>query len=105
MAKNPTVVVPFRAVEPKHVANRVHSLAQDTSNVVWTQHAIDRLDERGITTRQVLTTLRQGRAEGLPVLDENGGWKIRLAKRSAGQPVRVVASLRQNQVYVVTVYR
>ena len=75
----------------------VRELAKRTVNIGWTDHAIERLDDREITTRQVLTTLRQGRLEEPPRLDQYGGWQVTLVRRSAGRRVRVVAVLSETE--------
>ena len=53
--------------------------------------------------RQALSTLRLGNIEGNPEPDEDGAWKLVLARRSAGSPVRLVVALDDDELYVVTV--
>lgn len=96
-------VVPFPVIGRRKAAGRVRELAQETSNLSWTEHACQRMEEREITTRQVLSTLRLGQADGDPTADQDGGWKIVMAKRSAGQFVRVVVALDDDQIFIVTV--
>ena len=103
--------MPKRAKEPigfpflgrREILNRVSELAKETFNIHWTKHALERMEEREITMRQALSTLRLGHIEGDPEPDEDGGWKLVLARRSAGSPVRVVVSLDDDELYVVTV--
>lgn len=96
-------VVQFPAIGPDRVVDRIRELARDTFNIQWTEHALEKLEERDVTTRQVLTTLRRGRAEGVPEAEEDGGWKVRLERRSAARRLRVVAVLSKDRIIVVTV--
>lgn len=84
------------------VANQIHKVAENTSNVFWTKHVLARMIEREISSRQVLSVLRMGKPDGKPELDD-GDWKIALVKRCAGRPIRVIAALSKCHVSVVTV--
>ena len=95
--------IPFPAVRREGVLREVKELAKSTFNVGWTDHALKRLEDRGITTRQEPTTLRQGRLEAPPEIDQYGGWQVILIRRSAGRRVRVVAVLSEKRLRVVTV--
>ena len=86
----------------REVVARMHDLAKNTLNINWTEHALERLDERGLTTRQVLSTLRDGEAERDPIPDQDGDWEVVLIRRSAGRLVRVVAALSGCRLYVIT---
>lgn len=61
------------------------------------------MDEREITMRQALTTLRKGRIERGPEVDELGGWKVVLARHASGRQVRVVTVLAGGELVIVTV--
>jgi len=97
-----STVIQFPTRGRSRVVARVHELAANTFNINWTKHALERLDERGLTTRQVLSTLREGEAERDPIPDQDGDWEIILIKRSAGKLVRVVAALSGCRLYVIT---
>ena len=102
MSDKASSVVPF-PLRRREAAQRVRGLAGDTSNLNWTEHACQRMEEREITTRQVLSTLRLGQADGDPIADQDGGWKLAMVKRSAGRSVRVVVALDDSQLFIVTV--
>ena len=61
------------------------------------------MDEREITMRQALTTLRKGQVERGPEVDEFGGWKVVLMRRTSGRQMRVVTVLVGGELVIVTV--
>lgn len=61
------------------------------------------MDEREITMRQALTTLRKGRIERGPEVDEFGGWKVVLVRYASGRQIRVVTVLAGGELVIVTV--
>ena len=103
MSERAKTGIPFPRLGRQEVANRVRELAQETFNIHWTEHALDRLDERAITMRQALSTLRLGQVDGNPIQNEDGDWRLVLTRRSAGTPVRLVVELADHQLFVVTV--
>lgn len=103
MSKRANQVFKFPFASRLEILNRVSELANETFNIHWTEHALERMDEREITMRQALSTLRLGNIEGNPEPDEDGGWKLVLARRSAGTHVRLVVALDDDELYVVTV--
>lgn len=102
MAEKRSAVIQFPTLGRREVVARVHELARNTFNITWTKHALERLDERGVTTRQVLSTMRLGEAERDPSPDQDGDWEVVLIKRSAGKLVRVVVALAGCRLYVIT---
>lgn len=98
-------VFSFPDLRPEEVVDRVHELAAKASNIYWTAHALTRMEERDITTRQVLSTLRLGRAVDPPRFDQDGDCEVVLVRRSAGTAVRVAVAISWNQLYVITAMR
>jgi hypothetical protein len=49
----------------------VRQLAQDTSNILWSQHALDQLEGRVITDKEALGVLRRGDIVGPIVAGKN----------------------------------
>lgn len=103
MSKRVKKVTPFPFLGRREVGNRVSELAKETFNIHWTKHALERMEEREVTMRQALSTLRLGNIEGNPEPDKDGSWKLVLARRSAGTPVKLVVALDDDELYVVTV--
>ena len=99
-------VLPFRAPPPRQEAlAQVRRRAEHSGNIAWTQHALDRMDEREITSRQALRTMREGGITDRIVPDGEDGWKVTLKKRDTGRTVHVVVSLSGNEdLTVITVY-
>lgn len=63
------------------------------------------MEERNVTMRQALDTLRNGKIVSGPTLDEYGEWRVTLRKRSAGRPTRVAVAIKEGgrNLTVVTV--
>ena len=102
MVEKRSAVIHFPTLGRREIVARVRELARNTFNITWTEHALERLDERGVTTRQVLSTLRLGEAERDPSPDQDGDWEVVLIKRSAGRLVRAVVALSGYRLYVIT---
>ena len=102
-------VIPFPA-EMRKVVERVHATAEHTDKIQWTNHAHERMEERDITSRQVLETLRRGKQMGLPQ-QEGDEWKITQEKHHAGRRIHVVVMMNvlttedeKDELIVVTVW-
>lgn len=80
----------------------------ETSRIFFTQHAKDRMRQRGISTTQALRCLRNGSIVEGPARDTGGEWKVTVEVLTAGTPVSVVAAIEEdssgNHVIVVTVF-
>lgn len=88
---------------------RIRELAHDSRNVVFTGHARQKMVQRGITSAQVLETLRKGTVEESAHLNTHRNWQVRLRHRCAGDEVTVAAALEQDQatgdqVVVITAF-
>jgi hypothetical protein len=70
---------------PSVAEKRIREAAQDSDNVIWGDHALERMDERGITDVQVLDTLRTGMVFDLPEQTELGEWKCKIVKELRGR--------------------
>ena len=99
-------VLPFRAPpSPREALAQVRRRAEHSRNIAWTEHALDRMDEREITSRQALRTIREGDIADRLVPDGEDEWKVTLKKRDAGRAVHVVVALSGDEdLSVVTVY-
>lgn len=71
-------------------------------------HAQARMDERGITWRQVVRCLAKGYITEGPAPDQKGGWKVTVETVSAGDQLAVVAAVNKdaqgNKAIVVTTF-
>ena len=99
-------VLLFRVPPSRHEAlARVRDGARNTGNILWTDHARERMEERDITDRQALRTIREGNIDGKIVPDGEDEWKLTLKKRDAGRAVHVVVAISgADDLTVITVY-
>ena len=84
----------------------IHELAKESRNLAMeAPHFRERMRERGITMRQVLETLPEGRVDSEPTKDQYGDWRCVVKKRCAGRRVRVVVAIHDRSLlYGVTTY-
>jgi hypothetical protein len=59
-------------------------IAQETARIDWSDHAQERMEERGISDADVLTILRRGDIDGAPQRNENGEWECEIVHRLRG---------------------
>ena len=53
--------------------DRVHELATDTDNILWSRHALDRMFERDITDKMAVEVLQRGDCKGVVEAGANAG--------------------------------
>lgn len=58
---------------------------QDSKNVVVTEHAEERLEERGMTTLDLFLILETGYVFKQPVVNTKGDWEVIVEKRLRGR--------------------
>ena len=82
---------------------RVRELARNTSNLVWTDHIKERMEERGIDSEAVLRVLRDGDVEEEPTeTNTPGDWKVKMVRKMGnGRVAGVVTVLVQNNRLVL----
>ena len=89
-------IVPFPQSLTKEAAlSIIRAAAIDSDRIGWSDHAHVRMEDRGVTMRQALDTLRNGKIIGGPKLDEYEEWKVTLRKRSAGRLTRVAVAIKE----------
>lgn len=91
---------------PEVLRETVRFLAEDSRNVVITNHAEERMLERDISTSMMFRVLRAGLVKGdVEAGKKEGDWVIKLAGRILGnRDVGVVTAVVQNsQLVVITV--
>jgi hypothetical protein len=84
----------------------VRKAAADSRNVSFGMHALDRMEERGITTLDALRVLRSGEIEGELEAGKNAGeWKCKIvAKIKGSREVGVVTIvMRVGRLFIKTV--
>jgi len=74
---------------------RLRGLASDSSYVILTRHAKQRMRERRISMTQVMEGLRRGRIVEPAHLTIHGDWKATLEHQCAGDIVRIAVAIEQ----------
>ena len=99
-------ILPFRVPPSRQDAlAKVRNGARNTGNILWTDHARERMEEREITYRQALRTIWEGNIDGKIVPDGEDEWKLTLKKRDAGRTVHVVVAISDGEeLTVITAY-
>ena len=92
---------------PEWLQRLVRERSVDTENVILTDHARQRMEERAITLEDVILVLRRGRCREAPQSSDNRqDYRGKMDATVAGREVVVVAavSIQQPQLVVVTVW-
>lgn len=80
----PGRVVQFRPL-PSQLLAMVRTAAADSANVKFGMHALERMEERGITTLDALRVLRQGDLKGgIEAGTQRGEWKCKIVRQIKG---------------------
>ncbi len=95
-------------LSPTTAKRLLSELARDSKRVFFTNHAEERMQQRGISRLQVLRCLQHGNLIEGPARDVHGKWVVTVEVLSAGDVVTVVAALDHddagNFVLVITTY-
>ena len=94
--------VPLRLVAAR-AEKLIRELAADSSNVVITSHARDRMEERDFTDHDLMRVL--GFVTSDPERTSEGDWKCKMVRRLAGAGQReggAVVVIRRHRLIVVT---
>ena len=77
----------------------INDLAErHTNRIRWSTHVKERMAERGVTARQILTLLKSKRSvfrEG-PYETPNGDWKFNLKGMAAGTVIELTIALKNH---------
>ncbi|WP_170866036.1 DUF4258 domain-containing protein [Rhizobium sp. NFR03] len=84
---------------------RIHAAAKQSGNVIFGDHALDRMEERGIPDVQVLDILRTGYVASNPERTEHDEWKCKVSKEIRGRRQAGVLTiiLNNGRLFVKTV--
>lgn len=78
----------------------INNLAEyHTDRIRWSKHVKERMQQRGVTTGQILTLLKSKHSvfrEG-PFQETNGDWKFNLKDMAAGTVIELTVVLRNHQ--------
>lgn len=62
----------------------IHERAQISDNINWTEHALERSQERDITSQEIYRILRDGQVLQEPTLNDHGDWEAVIQRRVRG---------------------
>jgi superfamily I DNA and/or RNA helicase len=99
------IVVQFRPF-PAQLLLQVQEIAADSSKVMFGDHSLDRMEERGITTLDVLRVLRAGDIKGSIDAGKNiGEWRCKIVKQMKGTREIGVVTIVKNadRLFIKTV--
>lgn len=78
----------------------INNLAEyHTDRIRWSKHVKERMQERGVTTGQILMLLKSKHSvfrEG-PYQESNGDWKFNLKGLAAGTVIELAVALKKHQ--------
>jgi uncharacterized protein DUF4258 len=87
----------------------VKDIARDSGGVILSRHALMRMDERGITRKQVLGCLSRFRIVEDPCRTPKGNWKLTIEAQSMDDFIRIPICLENqgngNFIIVITVIK
>jgi hypothetical protein len=83
---------------------RIRHLAGDSANVVFTNHAKQRMRQRDVTPLEVLEVLRKGAITEGPAPDVKGCWRCTMERFAAGEDLAVAVAICDMTLVVITVY-
>lgn len=102
-ARSP-VVTGFRLTVGE-ATRRIHQTAEKTEYVIFGDHALERMEERGITDAQVYEVLRKGHVTEPPALTKLGEWQCKIVKQLRGgrEAGVVTIILKSGMLFIKTV--
>jgi hypothetical protein len=111
MAKKPqplpaTAIVTALVPNARAIEVMIRTLAADSDNIAWSDHALSRMPERGIPDVVALDVLRTGYSKGEIEAGKNPGeWKVKMTKPIKGRREVgvVVLTVRNARLFVKTV--
>jgi hypothetical protein len=106
MISRQPIITPFR-MTAKIAEKMIRDLSQDSANIIWSGHSVERSEERDITYLDALEILRKGMVMSDPLKGKHEGeWKCKVIKKlreSRDAGVVTILMTKQNKLKVVTV--
>lgn len=83
----------------------LREIAEDSAQVIFTQHARLRMRQRKVSPVQVLACLQRGIVSEPVALDVHGNWKLTVTQRVAGKELNVAVAIDvPKRAIVITVF-
>ena len=80
---------------------QVRELAQDTGTIILTDHARERMEQRGFVMRDLLRILRTGYVDDAPIGLREGDWQCKMTQQVGGREAGAVTIIVQAQQLVI----
>jgi hypothetical protein len=102
-------VIPLHPTLPRKLsrdeaAELVRKILEESANVRWMNHVLQRMQERHVTDMQVLQVLKRGEVIADPVFGKERNWEVTMEADTAGERVRVGARIDVDKMgYMVLV--
>ena len=90
-------VLTFTHLSEQKAKEILQEVTQSSFNVKFSKHALERMEERGITRPQVTRVLTRGNFSESPHRSVNGNWKMTLVGIAAGSEIEVACALDYNE--------
>ena len=95
----------LKNLSAEDLARHIKRLAEDSGNVVFTNHARDRMSERKITFRHVIECLRFGRVIEGPYKSVKGDWKCTMVRAVSGIDISTSVAVNfDEELIIITVF-
>jgi Domain of unknown function (DUF4258) len=97
--------VPKVVLSAAEAQSKIRSISFESEDVIFTNHALERIEQRGISIPDVLEILRGGYVDDPPSEDFAGDWKCKVTSRLRGRTAGVVTVIvdSKRQLVIVTV--
>lgn len=97
-------VVKFNRLTPAAAQQRVRSISKDSEAVIVTDHAAERMEQRGFTMRDLFRILRTGFVDEAPEEIREGDWKCKVTQKIGSREAGAVTIImRERRLIVKTV--
>jgi uncharacterized protein DUF4258 len=90
---------------PDALERNIKAIAKNSDQIDWSLHAFDQMEDRGISTDDVLEVLRTGSVKGGVEAGKNPGeWKLKMVKVLVGRRDCGVVTIvkRNNRLWIKT---
>ena len=79
-------------------------IAGDDGSIVWTNHSLDQMHDRGISNTQVLNCLEKGTITEWPTFNASKGtWKFTMQHTTAGKDIGVAVALSMEDKVIIII--
>tara|TARA_B100000508_G_scaffold137987_1_gene133362 strand:+ start:274 stop:582 length:309 start_codon:yes stop_codon:yes gene_type:complete len=86
------------------MTRHIQKLAEKTEKVFFTKHALDRMEERRVTTEHVFTCLQKGNVFEIPFCNVRGEWECNVIRQVAGLETEIAVRVKLDEkILIITV--